>query len=125
MENNAANGFAKIVKSAGRSRVSVVVAVSRRRLKIGSRVGSSTGVMVLFKIGLERRGGGTIVGLVAESSSGAQRHVIVVLGHAALALFDAPEDEGDTTQEENAADAADDTTNDFFVGIAEAATVAA
>lgn len=94
-------------------------------LKVGCRVWTSTGVVILLEIRLEGRGAGSILWLVAEGSAGTEGHVVVVFGDAALSLLHAPENEGDATKKEGTADASDNTTNDLFVGVAQAAAVVA
>lgn len=94
-------------------------------LEIGCRVGTSTGIVVLFEIGLEGRGAGSVLCLVAEGSAGTEGHVVVVFRDAVLPLLHAPENEGDAAQQEGATNTADNTTNHLFVGVAQAATVVA
>lgn len=84
-------------------------------LKVGCRIRTSTGVMILLQVGLEGRGAGAVLGLVAESCTGAERHIVIVFSHTALTLLHAPEDEGDAAEEQGTTNTADNTTNDLLV----------
>lgn len=78
--------------------------------------------MILIEVGLEGRCGSH--GLVAEGSAGASHEVVVVFGHAVLALLHAPEDKSDAAEEEGTANTADNAADDLLVGLAQtAATV--
>lgn len=80
--------------------------------------------MVLLEVRLEGRGAG-VGGLVSKRSAGSGHEVIVVLGNSALALLHAPEDKSDSTEQKSATYTTDNTTDDLFVALAQAATVTA
>jgi len=94
-------------------------------LKVGGSVGASTGVVVLLKVRLEGGGAGTVVGLVAQCSTGVEVEVVVVGRDLVLALLHAPENKSNASQEKSAADAADHAANDLLVGVAQTAIIAA
>jgi hypothetical protein len=92
-------------------------------LEVGCRVRACAGVVVLVEVRLERCGTGTVLRLVAKGSTGVEVQIVVVGSHLVLALLHAPENKGNTTEKECAADAANDTSDDLLVALAQAARV--
>lgn len=78
--------------------------------------------MVLIEVGLEGRCASH--GLVAEGSAGAGHEVVVVFGHAVLALLHAPEDKGDAAEEEGTANTAGNAADDLLIGVGQTAGTA-
>jgi hypothetical protein len=92
-------------------------------LEVGSRVWSSTWVVVLFQIRLEWRGTSAVLGLVTKSCARVEVQVVVISSHLVLAPLHAPENKSNTAKKKCTSDTANDTTNDLLVGIAQAVTV--
>lgn len=89
-------------------------------LKVGCGVRASTRVVVLLEIRLEWRSPSTVLRLVAKRSAGVEVQIIIVGSHLILALPHAPENECDAAKEQGTANAANDTTNDLLVRVAQA-----
>lgn len=94
-------------------------------LKVGSCIRATARVVILLEVGLEGRGTGAVLRLVAKGGASVEVQVIVISSDLVLTLLHAPEDKGNATEEESAANATDHAANDLLVGVAQAAVVAA
>jgi hypothetical protein len=92
-------------------------------LEIGCRVRTPTRVVVLLEVRLEGRGTIWILGFVPKSGACVEVQVVVVGGHLVLALPHAPEDKRNASKKKGTTDAANNSTDDTLVGIAQATTV--
>jgi len=94
-------------------------------LEIGGRIWASTGIVVLLKVGLERRGLVTGVTLVSKSRACAESHIIIVFVHPRPTLPHAQENERNTAEQKSTTNTADDAADDILIGFAQTAAAIA
>lgn len=95
--------------------------VCEHSLEVGRRVWSSTRVMILLEVGLERSVAvcGAAGLLISKSRTRAGHQIIVVFSDAILTAPDSPAHDGNTTKKDSTTNAANDSADDFLVAVAE------